>query len=333
MFSAECRNISHVPTREEWLSYNALAERIVQSNSKELLPLFKQVLGPLLRLDVSSVQLDFQGILSVFQMLKEADRQHRSGDLCDEVEVCRVIHCDLTNYKEFPFPLIQPLTSGETLGWLTSHFSQAGYALSMGLVSVESNHFLCIEADASDMEEELNQAHLAIRSLLGRAKAYACELYPDNVEALAEQVIQRLIHTPVQGMVDGSANYWDEILGFTDDEESLPFKAVDDIRTVATEVVESIGSDEQFLVALQQDLSDEWVHTQLEKREGNFEEEGFEWEPEALVEDVVRYVTKQAIEAYQLLRDLPYTLGRNLPSIAEIEAELAGELNTGSALK
>lgn len=36
------------------------------------------------------------------------------------------------------------------------------------------------------------------------------------------------------------------------------------------------------------------------------------------------------VAEYQLLRDLPETLGRNLPSIAEIEAELAGELNTGS---
>ena len=36
------------------------------------------------------------------------------------------------------------------------------------------------------------------------------------------------------------------------------------------------------------------------------------------------------VAEYQLLRDLPETLGRNLPSIAEIEAELAGDLNTGS---
>ncbi|NWA02854.1 PDDEXK nuclease domain-containing protein [Pseudomonas gingeri] len=36
------------------------------------------------------------------------------------------------------------------------------------------------------------------------------------------------------------------------------------------------------------------------------------------------------VAEYQLLRDLPETLGRNLPSIAEIEAELAGELNTES---
>jgi hypothetical protein len=34
-----------------------------------------------------------------------------------------------------------------------------------------------------------------------------------------------------------------------------------------------------------------------------------------------------------LLRDLPEILGRNLPSIAEIESELAGELNTGSAVE
>lgn len=304
MLSAEYRNIiSYVPTHDEWLSYEALAERIVQSHGKELLPLFKQVLGPLLRPEISSIQLDLQGTLSVLQMFNEADRQHRSGEQFDEVEVCRVIHCDLTNYKEFPFPLIQSvsdvplLSSGETLGWLVRHFSQAGYALSMGLVTVESNHFLCIEADASDMEEEIIQAHSAIRSLLGKAKSYACQLYPDRVKALAEQVIQRLIHTPIQGMVDSSANYWDEIEGFTDDEESLPFKGVDDIRTLATEAVESLGSDEQLLVALQQDLSDEWVHTQLKKREGDFEEEGFEWEPEALVEDVVRYVIKQATEA------------------------------------
>ena len=30
---------------------------------------------------------------------------------------------------------------------------------------------------------------------------------------------------------------------------------------------------------------------------------------------------------------LPETFGRNLPSITEIEAELAGELNTGSEVK
>lgn len=36
------------------------------------------------------------------------------------------------------------------------------------------------------------------------------------------------------------------------------------------------------------------------------------------------------VAEYQLLRDLPEKLGRSLPSIAEIEAELAGELNTGS---
>jgi hypothetical protein len=36
---------------------------------------------------------------------------------------------------------------------------------------------------------------------------------------------------------------------------------------------------------------------------------------------------------HQLLRDLPDTLGRNLPSIAEMEAELAGELNTGNAVE
>lgn len=40
-----------------------------------------------------------------------------------------------------------------------------------------------------------------------------------------------------------------------------------------------------------------------------------------------------SVAEYQLLRDLPETLGRNLPSIAEIEAELAGELNTGSEVE
>ncbi|MQT97873.1 PDDEXK nuclease domain-containing protein [Pseudomonas helleri] len=39
------------------------------------------------------------------------------------------------------------------------------------------------------------------------------------------------------------------------------------------------------------------------------------------------------VAEYQLLRDFPETLGRNLPSIAEIEAELAGELNTGSEVE
>ncbi len=39
------------------------------------------------------------------------------------------------------------------------------------------------------------------------------------------------------------------------------------------------------------------------------------------------------VAAYQLLRDLPETLGRNLPSIAEIEAELARELDTGSEVE
>ena len=39
------------------------------------------------------------------------------------------------------------------------------------------------------------------------------------------------------------------------------------------------------------------------------------------------------VAEYQFLRDLPDTLGRNLPSIAEIEAELAGELNTGSEVE
>ena len=39
------------------------------------------------------------------------------------------------------------------------------------------------------------------------------------------------------------------------------------------------------------------------------------------------------VAEYQLLRDLPETLGCNLPSIAEIEAELAGELDTGSELE
>lgn len=303
MLSAEYRNTSYVPTHDEWLSYEALIGRILQSHCKELLPLFKQMLGPLLRSDVSSIQLNLKGILSVFQMLSKSDRQHRSGEPLDEAEVCRVIHCDLTNYKKFPLPLILSLSddpllsSGETLGWLVRHFSQAGYALSMGLVTVESNHFLCLETDASDMDEELTQAHSAIRFLLDRAKVFACQLYPDKVKALAEQVIQRLVRTPTQGMVDGSVSYWDEIAGFSDDEASLPLKGLDDIRTLATVEVESIGSDEQFLVALQQDLSDEWVHTQLEKREGDFEEEGFVWEPEALVEDVVRYVVKQATEA------------------------------------
>lgn len=36
------------------------------------------------------------------------------------------------------------------------------------------------------------------------------------------------------------------------------------------------------------------------------------------------------VAEYQLLRDLPETLGRNLPSIAEIEAELGGDLDIGS---
>ncbi len=36
----------------------------------------------------------------------------------------------------------------------------------------------------------------------------------------------------------------------------------------------------------------------------------------------------QLVAEYQLLRDLPDTLDKSLPSIAEIEAELAGELGT-----
>ncbi|RMO98213.1 hypothetical protein ALQ33_02739 [Pseudomonas syringae pv. philadelphi] len=36
------------------------------------------------------------------------------------------------------------------------------------------------------------------------------------------------------------------------------------------------------------------------------------------------------VAEYQLLRDLPENLGRNLPSIAEIEAELAGDLGLGN---
>lgn len=308
MLSAELRNIiSYVPTHDEWLSYETLAKRIVQGDGKELLPLFKQELGPLLHPEISSVHLGVHGTLSVFRMLDEADRQYRSGGQLDEVEVCRVIHCDLTNYKEFTSRLNWSLSgdsllsSSETLGWLVKHFSQAGYALSMGLVSVESNHFLSIETDASDMEEELIRAHSAIRSLLGKAKSYACQLYPDRVKALAERVIQRLVHTPTQGMVDESANYWDEIAGFTDTEVPLPFKAEDDIRTLATEEIDFLDTDERFLVALQQDLSDEWVHTQLDKREGDFKEEGFEWEPETLVEDVVRYVTERARVSGQVM--------------------------------
>jgi len=39
------------------------------------------------------------------------------------------------------------------------------------------------------------------------------------------------------------------------------------------------------------------------------------------------------VAEYQLLRDLPETLGGKLPSIAEIEAELAGEVDTGSELE
>jgi hypothetical protein len=39
------------------------------------------------------------------------------------------------------------------------------------------------------------------------------------------------------------------------------------------------------------------------------------------------------VAEYQLLCDLPETLGRNLPSIAEIEAELPRELNTGSEVE
>lgn len=39
------------------------------------------------------------------------------------------------------------------------------------------------------------------------------------------------------------------------------------------------------------------------------------------------------VAEYQLVRDLPETFGRNLPSIADIEAELAGELDTGSELE
>jgi predicted nuclease of restriction endonuclease-like (RecB) superfamily len=39
------------------------------------------------------------------------------------------------------------------------------------------------------------------------------------------------------------------------------------------------------------------------------------------------------VAEYQLLRDLPETLGRNLPSIAEIEAELASDINNLDELK
>jgi predicted nuclease of restriction endonuclease-like (RecB) superfamily len=39
------------------------------------------------------------------------------------------------------------------------------------------------------------------------------------------------------------------------------------------------------------------------------------------------------VAEYQLLRDLPETLGRNLPSIAEIEAELASDINHLDELK
>jgi predicted nuclease of restriction endonuclease-like (RecB) superfamily len=39
------------------------------------------------------------------------------------------------------------------------------------------------------------------------------------------------------------------------------------------------------------------------------------------------------VAEYQLLRDLPENLGRNLPSIAQIEAELAGELTDQDELK
>jgi predicted nuclease of restriction endonuclease-like (RecB) superfamily len=39
------------------------------------------------------------------------------------------------------------------------------------------------------------------------------------------------------------------------------------------------------------------------------------------------------VAEYQLLRDLPETLGSKLPSIAEIEAELAGDMDTGSELQ
>ncbi|MBU6960934.1 DUF1016 family protein [Pseudomonas sp. CVAP len=39
------------------------------------------------------------------------------------------------------------------------------------------------------------------------------------------------------------------------------------------------------------------------------------------------------VAEYQLLRDLPETLGGKLPSIAEIEAELAGDMDTGSELE
>lgn len=46
--------------------------------------------------------------------------------------------------------------------------------------------------------------------------------------------------------------------------------------------------------------------------------------------ELMQLYHRLGVAKYQLLRELPDTSGRDLPSIAKIEAELAVELDTGS---
>ncbi|WP_239142538.1 MULTISPECIES: hypothetical protein [Pseudomonas] len=55
-----------------------------------------------------------------------------------------------------------------------------------------------------------------------------------------------------------------------------------------------------------------------------------EWLAEYALSDIDKPI---GVAEYQLLRDFPESLGRNQPSSAEIEAELAGELDTGSEME
>lgn len=293
----------YLSTTAQLIPDELLSVHLSSWRGPELRPLIRQRLAGLMRAEVESVSLNDEGILRVAlsgdaviaQLALRDELQAYSGDVL-------FIYCDLREAFDLPDDIEQMLSDRLILwdqplhqalvDWLLDELKEPEVCVELGLVSESANAVFEAYLEQRELLTRQDKA-IALLSSFCETLAAAAARAPEA--DLQRRVIEALQSQPPQGMVDGEANYWEEINGFTYDIDEMPPKAVEDIRGLAGHLVYALPDDLRLALEVADLSVHEWIMEKIEDDEVPIHRGQVDFDGDGLGEQVAMRVLDQAL--------------------------------------
>lgn len=293
----------YLSTTTQLIPDELLSVHLANWRGPELRPLVRQRLAGLMRADVESTSLSDEGVLRVTlsgdaviaQLVLRGELQAYSGDVL-------FIYCDLRESFDLPDDIEQMLSDRLNLwdqpldqaliDWLLDTLKEPEVCVELGLVNEAAN---AVFEAYLQQRELLNRQDDAIALLSSFCETLAAAAARAPEADLQRRVIEVLKSQPPQGMVDGEANYWEEINGFTDAIDEMPQQAVEDIRAMAGRLVGDLPEDLRLALEIADLSVHEWILEKIEDDQVPMHRAQLDFDSGGLAEQVAMRVLDQVL--------------------------------------